>query len=148
MAIFQRILVPVDGSATSEKALDYAIRLAREGGSLQLLHAIDELAYTGGFEYSGAVAEATRDAANRLLDESREYVKKAGLDAQTQLVADAGGKRLGEIVADAAVAFQADLIVAGTHGRRGLGRALLGSGAEQIVRFCPVPVLVVRGEGD
>ncbi len=52
------------------------------------------------------------------------------------------------LVADAAKEWNADLIVVGTHGRRGVGRALMGSGAEQIIRLAPVPVLVVRlGEG-
>ena len=51
---------------------------------------------------------------------------------------------MGETVANAARLWNADLIVVGTHGRRGVGRMLLGSGAEQIVRLAPVPVLVVR----
>jgi nucleotide-binding universal stress UspA family protein len=51
---------------------------------------------------------------------------------------------LAEVVADAATRFKADLIVVGTHGRRGLGRMMLGSGAEQIIRLAPVPVLVIR----
>lgn len=146
MAVFNRILVPVDGSATSDKALDYAVRLAREGrAALRVLHAIDELAYTGGFEYAGDVALATRGAAQRLLDQAADTVKRAGFTADTQLVEQAG-RRLGEAVAEAARDWQADLVVAGTHGRKGLARALLGSGAEQIVRSCPVPVLVVRGD--
>jgi nucleotide-binding universal stress UspA family protein len=53
---------------------------------------------------------------------------------------------LGESVADEAADWGADLVVLGTHGRRGLGRVLLGSGAEQVIRLCPVPVLVVRGD--
>jgi nucleotide-binding universal stress UspA family protein len=54
--------------------------------------------------------------------------------------------RLGEAVAREAQQWDADLIAVGTHGRRGLGRVLLGSGAEQIIRVAPVPVLVIRGE--
>jgi nucleotide-binding universal stress UspA family protein len=57
---------------------------------------------------------------------------------------DEPGTRLGDKVAEQALAWNADLVVVGTHGRKGLSRAMLGSGAEQIVRFAPVPVLVVR----
>ena len=51
------------------------------------------------------------------------------------------------MVADEARRWNADLIVVGTHGRRGVGRMLLGSGAEQVIRMAPVPVLVIRSEG-
>lgn len=61
------------------------------------------------------------------------------------LVIDRVGQRLGELVADVAGDWGADLIVLGTHGRRGIGRVLLGSGAEQIMRMSPVPVLMIRG---
>ena len=54
------------------------------------------------------------------------------------------GQRLGDTVADAARDWGADLVVLGTHGRRGVGRVLLGSGAEQVIRCASVPVLIVR----
>jgi nucleotide-binding universal stress UspA family protein len=56
------------------------------------------------------------------------------------------GERLAETVANGAKDWGAELIVLGTHGRRGVGRLLMGSGAEQIIRLAPVPVLVVRDE--
>jgi nucleotide-binding universal stress UspA family protein len=68
-----------------------------------------------------------------------------GVNAQSQVL-DPSSQRLGESVADEAADWGADLVVLGTHGRRGLGRVLLGSGAEQVIRLCPVPVLVVRGD--
>ena len=64
----------------------------------------------------------------------------------TRLLDDPDDRRLGEVVADEARQWPADLIVVGTHGRRGVARALLGSGAEQVIRLAPVPVLAVRGE--
>jgi nucleotide-binding universal stress UspA family protein len=63
--------------------------------------------------------------------------------AETKLV-EGVGARLGEVVAEEARAWEADLVVVGTHGRRGVGRVLLGSGAEQVLRLAPVPVLAVR----
>lgn len=69
--------------------------------------------------------------------------QSAGVQADTLLI-DELGERLGQTVANAAKLWNADLIVVGTHGRRGVSRMLLGSGAEQIVRLAPIPVLVVR----
>lgn len=63
-----------------------------------------------------------------------------------QLIDDLG-PRLGESVARVAREWKADLIVLGTHGRRGFNRLLLGSGAEQVIRLAPVPVMVVRPNG-
>ena len=65
--------------------------------------------------------------------------------ADTRLV-DQPGQRLGQTVADEAALWGADLIVVGTHGRRGVGRVLLVSGAEQIIRMAPVAVLTVRAD--
>jgi nucleotide-binding universal stress UspA family protein len=58
---------------------------------------------------------------------------------------EAAGQRLAEVVNKEVQSYHADLIVLGTHGRRGIGRVLLGSGAEQIIRAALVPVLVIRG---
>jgi len=143
--MYKRILVPVDGSDTSNTALTTALQLAREsGGSVRLLHALDELAYLPGFEFRGNVIEIARDNAAKVLAGGVELAKAAGIPADTRLI-EAPGRRFGEVVADEASAFQADLIVVGTHGRRGLSRVLLGSGAEQVNRMAPVPVLTVRG---
>jgi nucleotide-binding universal stress UspA family protein len=79
-----------------------------------------------------------------ILTGTLDICRSAGVDADTQLV-DRPGLRLGEAVAEEAQKWRADLIVVGTHGRRGIGRALLGSGAEQIIRMSTIPVLTVRG---
>ena len=64
---------------------------------------------------------------------------------EASIGAEAGGQRLAEVVNKEVEAYHADRIVLGTHGRRGIGRVLLGSGAEQIIRAAQVPVLVIRG---
>ncbi|MFC5497389.1 universal stress protein [Caenimonas terrae] len=144
--MYKRILVPVDGSATSNKALTAALQLARDsGGRVRVLHSLDELAYLSGFEYSGEVIKVARETANKVLADALDVAKAAGVPADQQLV-DQPGQRLGQTVADAAQAWEADLVVVGTHGRRGLGRVLMGSGAEQVIRIAPVPVLVIRGD--
>lgn len=144
--MFKRILVPVDGSATSSKALTAALQLAREsGGRVRVTHSLDELAYLSGFEYSGEVIKVARENAAKVLDDAMAIAKASGVPADQQLV-DQPGQRLGQTVSDAALAWEADLIVVGTHGRRGIGRVLMGSGAEQVIRAAPVPVLVIRGD--
>jgi nucleotide-binding universal stress UspA family protein len=142
--MYKRILVPVDGSEPSNKALAAALQLAREGGGrVRLLQVFDELAYLSGFEMGAEVLQSAHDFAQKVLDDTLAMANSAGVPADTRLV-DTVGPRLGDIVADEARAWEADLVVVGTHGRRGVGRLLLGSGAEQVIRLAPVPVLAVR----
>jgi nucleotide-binding universal stress UspA family protein len=143
--MYKRILVPVDGSNTSSKALSTALQMARETGArVCLAHAIDELALVSGMEYGSSVVMIAREQAQKVLDDAVAMAKSAGIEVDRKLMEP--GMRLGDCVAGAALGWKADLIVVGTHGRRGLGRALLGSGAEQIIRYAPVPVLVIRSE--
>jgi nucleotide-binding universal stress UspA family protein len=89
-----------------------------------------------------------REAGEKVLAEALAIAVSAGVTADTRLI-DQFGERLGEAVVKEAASWKADLLVVGTHGRRGMGRMLLGSGAEQIIRLAAVPVLVVRNpEGD
>lgn len=143
---FQKILVPVDGSSTSNKALDYALQLAKENHSqVRALHAIDELGYLSSYEYSGELMATARKNGTEVLQNAVIAAQALNVPADTKLV-DQPGQRLGQTIANEAASWGADLIVVGTHGRRGVGRVLLGSGAEQIVRMATVPVLTVRGE--
>lgn len=142
---YKRILVPIDGSPTSNKALVAALELAREsGGRVRVMHALDELALLSGFEYSGELMNAARKQAQEALDGALAIIRSAGIEGDAHLM-ETPGKRLGEVVAEEASAWQADLVVVGTHGRRGLSRALLGSGADSVLRLSTLPVLVIRG---
>lgn len=142
--MYKRILVPVDGSPPSNKALAAALQLAREaGGSVRVVHAFDDLAFLTGYEFDGSVLGAARAQADKVLSTAQEIAASAGVPADSKLV-ETRGRRLGDAVADEARAWAADLVVVGTHGRRGVGRVLLGSGAEQVIRMAPVPVLAVR----
>lgn len=146
MRTYRRILVPVDGSPTSNKALVAALNIARDGdGRVRLVHVVDEVAHLTGFEAGSTILAAVLQAAERVLADAAEVAKSAGVNADVKL-ADKPGQRLGEVVADEAAQWEADLIVVGTHGRRGIERMLVGSGAEQIIRLAPVPVLVIRGD--
>ncbi|NML87090.1 universal stress protein [Polaromonas sp.] len=146
--MYKRILVPVDGSDTANKALQTALQLAKDaGGCVRLVHVIEELAYVSGYAqfgvYSEELLKAIRETGSKVLQDAMTVAQIAGVEADNMLFDNFGG-RLAEIITDAANEWKADLIVVGTHGRRGVGRLLLGSGAEQIIRLAPVPVLVIR----
>lgn len=144
MPPYRRILVPVDGSEPSNRALTTALQLARDaGGRVCVLHDIDELQYLVPYADPGALIEAVRSQGRQVLRAALAMCASAGVPADSLLV-EGVGRRLGEAVADQAVSWNADLVVIGSHGRRGLKRVLLGSGAEQILRLSPVPTLVVR----
>lgn len=142
--MYQRILVPYDGSQTSRKALVAALQLARDGGGrVRIVHALDELVYVSAEGFSAEAIAAARAWAEECLREGLDIAKAAGVPADSKPL-EGRGARLGELVAEEALAFEADLVAVGTHGRRGVERALMGSGAEQIIRMAPVPVLAVR----
>jgi nucleotide-binding universal stress UspA family protein len=150
MPLYQRILVAVDGSATSDKGLDEALRLARlTGATLHIVHVLDELSLAFGIEayaaYSQDVLDALREGANRIIGDAAEKARSAGVPADTRLI-ETFGARVADLLVDEARTWKADLIVIGTHGRRGVRRLVLGSDAEQTLRTSPVPVLLVRAE--
>jgi nucleotide-binding universal stress UspA family protein len=146
--MYQRILVPFDGSATSSRGLDEAIGIATlTGASLRLIHMLDILEFTSGFEtaavYTDHVVPFMRRAGEEILQGGKARAENAGVRADTVLL-DGMKTRLCDAVAEQARAWGAELIVIGTHGRRGVGRMLLGSDAEQIARTSIAPVLLVR----
>lgn len=147
---YHRILVPVDGSPTSARGMAEAIKLAREGrGKLLLLHVVEEYAAfaspEAGFNV-GPILDAMRQGGRRTLKRIVASAERAGARPQVALVEDFGGRVADAIVAQAK-RWKADLIVMGTHGRRGLDRALVGSDAESVVRMSTVPVLLVPARG-
>jgi nucleotide-binding universal stress UspA family protein len=145
MPCFKKFLVPVDFDEPSERALEYAVALAKPlGAAISVLHAF-EIPYYG---FPDAALVVSSEMASRILDGAR-----AGLDALLAKHAGSGisleafvreGPPADEIE-HAVKELGADLVVMGTHGRRGLRRALLGSVTEKIVRTSPRPVLIVHG---
>jgi len=148
--MYQRILVPVDGSPTSQRGLAEAIALARSGGGrVRLLHVVDELSFALSADafaaYGGDMLSLLREGGEQILAQARAQVEAAGVAAETVL-RDSFAGRVGDLVVAEATAWPADLIVIGTHGRRGVSRLFMGSDAEQILRVAPVPVLLVRAQ--
>jgi nucleotide-binding universal stress UspA family protein len=148
--MYRRILVPVDGSSTARRALDEAIALADlTGAAVRVLHVVDEPLLTAGLERlapdPAAVLEMMERGGQAILAEATDTVRGAGIACEGTL-ATALGHRVAEVIVKEAQAWDAELIVLGTHGRRGVDRFLLGSDAERVLRLAPMPVLVVRGQ--
>lgn len=143
--MYQRILVPVDGSATSNCGLDEAIRLAKlTGASIRLVHVVDGLVFSTGLELAtGDIFGLLIDAGAQILSEAKARVETQGVPVDTFL-SEAFGSRVCDVVVAQAKLWNAELFVVGTHGWRGVGRVVIGSDAEQIVRTAPVPVLLVK----
>lgn len=140
----QRILVAHDFSATSEAALHYALTLAtRFEAIVTVVHAYD-IPSMGAPEVlvlaTDWLSQITA-VARESLDAVVARARKSGVNVDSQLREGSPWREVNEV----AQALHADLIVVGSHGRRGLPRALLGSVAEKVVRTAPCPVLVVRG---
>lgn len=149
--MFRKILVPVDGSPASNRALQAALGLAREQkASLNVLHVVSLMAVTpvmdGGMyvpQYVDSMLEALREAGQDLLAKARAAGSKEGVTVAAKLVESGAGSVAHAILAQAKK-LRVDLIVMGTHGRRGLTRILMGSDAESVLREATVPVLMVR----
>lgn len=147
---FQNLLVPVDFSSSSMSALRMAVRVAKEsGGKITLLHVglAPELYYGDLAAYGFLVPETTAKVREQVMTEQRQALEQV---ARQEVPQEAlGGVRLregyapDEILAELAGGGY-DCLVMGTHGRRGLSHALLGSVTERVLRKAEVPVLVTR----
>ena len=139
------ILVPVDFSSFSKKALEYAIAFAGQfGASVTLLHVVEPMVYP---ENCMSIPSATDDingslvdAAKKRLDEERLAVEKQGVPVKVMTRLGRPYVEITEIARELGI----DLIIVATHGHTGLKHVLLGSTAERVVRHAPCPVLTVR----
>lgn len=145
--VYKRILVPVDGSPTSRAGLNEALRLAKDQkAKLKLIHIVDELMIFSSSEAGlniEPIIESMKRGGKRILDRAAKFAAARGVRPETELWENATG-RVAEVLIGRAKRWRADLIVMGTHGRRGVNRLVLGSDAELVVRNSPVPVLLVR----
>jgi nucleotide-binding universal stress UspA family protein len=144
--MYKKILVPVDGSTTSTRGLDEAIRFAQAtGATIDLAHVVDEFIIAAG-EAPAAwrqLSDVLRESGEKVLADAEALLRQHNVPFTSELLKATGGGAARTIV-DHAKKVSADLIVMGTHGRRGLRRLTLGSDAEIVLRSSPVPVLMVR----
>lgn len=146
-AMYSHILVPIDGSPTSQRGLDEAIELGRAlGSNVHVLNVVDAallIANTSMYAPPEQLLEDLRVSGERLAFEAAARVRHEGLRADAAVRCDPG-LRVADSILLAAQQCHADLIVMGTHGRRGVERLTLGSDAEGVLRGSAVPVLLVR----
>ncbi|MBB6578307.1 nucleotide-binding universal stress UspA family protein [Comamonas odontotermitis] len=144
--MFKHILVPVDGSPTSMLAVNQAAGLAKVFGSqVTAVYVIDPYPFTGvgaDFAYGQAqyLSAATADA-HAALDSVKSAMEQAGIPVDTVM---GEGHSVHDGIMEAAKTTGADLIVMGSHGRRGLEKLVLGSVTQRVLGDSLIPVLVVR----
>lgn len=144
--MYQHILVPIDGSATSDQALQEALGLARQqGAQVRLVHITEDILLpdTDAFLDYAALQEVIKRNSRNMLDRAEAMAKQAGVPAESVQLETAGERIASMIVAEAR-RWPADLIVIGTHGRSGFNHLLFGSVAEGVVRTAQTPILLIR----
>ena len=145
--MYQRILVPINGSPTSERALQEAIKIGQGKAQIRLVYVLEEVLPLAAEEFdftnNTALAESKRNAAQATLAQAADQVRNSGASGEIALIDDLG-QGVVDVINNEAQTWGADLIVIGTHGRTGLTRLLLGSIAEGIVREASMPVLLIR----
>ena len=145
--MYQKIFVAIDDSPTAQKALAEAIDLAGNAkAALCIAHAADESLLAqhgmglGSYIDVEGTKQAIRDTSQALLETAAAKATAAGVTAEIRLL------EASEQIAAGAAAYGADLIVIGTHGRRGFASLLVGSVAENLVRIANTSLLMVRDQ--
>jgi nucleotide-binding universal stress UspA family protein len=150
--MYQKILVPLDGSPTADCGLREAVALARGQKSVKVffLHVVDDFSMlvemTSVRSYD-EMLKGLRQYGLELLAKARRIAEEAGVHAES-LLREVTNERVAQVIVDQARQHDCDLIVMGTHGRRGFSRIAMGSEAEQVARTSLVPVLLVRQAGE
>ena len=148
--MYKRILVPVDGSLTSMLGLKEGIRLGKsQKARLRVVHVVDEfvlMSVTSGSYMAGTIGDLMgelREAGRKIIENAEVLVKRSGLKVESSMF-ESMGSHASELIIREAKKWRADIIVMGTHGRRGIRRLVMGSDAEGVVSTALVPVMLVR----
>lgn len=147
--VYDRILMPTDGSGTARNASRKGLELARRlGSTVTFLHVLENPLVAGyaapeALPYSAQLYQDLKKAAGEILDEALERAEKAGVTAHAKLVEN---RRPADAIHEAEKDH--DLVIMGTHGRRGVDRWMFGSVAEGALRRSSKPFLLIRSEDD
>lgn len=145
--MYQRILVPVDGSSTAEHALNEAIKFTQhQHAEVELVHVLEDVGYVDEENFLNYVElrDSMKSSGERILAQAQQKLNQAGLNVRCTLL-EAHGERTANVISTAAKNLSADLIIIGTHGRTGFNRMLMGSVGEGVVRTAHIPILLIRG---
>lgn len=130
---YKRIVVPIDGSGWSARAIPHAARLAKQNkAELILLHIYDA---------PQAAVDSARDRIRQILREHRDKLVEEGIEARGYIIE---GRNPAGCICQYVRAAEVDLVVMSTHGRTGIARMLFGSVAHEVIRELEIPVLLVR----
>ncbi|MBN3744237.1 universal stress protein [Burkholderia sp. Se-20373] len=146
--MYTNIMVAVDGSPSSRRALDEGLKVARScGARLFAVFVVDKsllITYSGRLDPDALLAEIRRDGAS-VLRQAERTIAHAAVNGETELVETELGESIAERLQRYVAERSIDLAVVGTHGRRGVRRLFLGSVAERFLRGSSCPVLLMRG---
>lgn len=149
--MYRNILLAVDGSPTSDVALHEAVKLVKEGAHLRVITVVDNPTLTFPAPYgvsydAGAVRDAMLEGGRGALKHAMDQLEALEVPAESRLIdlTDTLSNNVAGAILNEAREWPADLIVVGSHGRRGIKRFVLGSVAEQVMRAATLPVLLVR----
>lgn len=146
--MYKRILVPIDGSATSLQGLREALKIARgEDIRVRILNVVDErmIAASNPVPLGGRAdfIASMKASGQRALDEASELALRSRVEGEC-VQRESEERSVSDVILAEVHDWHADLLVMGTHGRRGLNRLLLGSDAERVLHDATVPVLLVK----
>lgn len=148
--MYKNIMLALDGSKISDSVVDEVIKLSKNQiTNVRIIHVVDESFIPYGrpsFDYLSFIA-ACREDGEKILDHaSKKIAKHSSIKPETSILELKPFQgRIAEVIVEAAKEWPADLLVIGTHGRRGFSRLFMGSVAENVVRIATIPVLLVRG---
>ncbi|CAM3537759.1 universal stress protein [Legionella longbeachae] len=147
--MYKNIMLAIDGSEVSNCAIEEIIKLSKDQDiNLRIIHVVDESIYSSGFDFDYA------SLLKLAIEEGQDILDKATkkIEAQSTIVVEKQllelkqlRGRVAEIIVKEAKKWPTDLLVVGTHGRRGFSRFFLGSVADNIIRIATIPVLLIRG---
>ncbi|HHF7372492.1 universal stress protein [Legionella bozemanae] len=148
--MYHNILVAIDDSTTSMQAFHEAINLSKvHQAKLRIVHIANEFyaPYVGtGVDYERLEA-SFKEYGQKFLDKMLTIAREHHADCEAHLLEmNPSKEKVPEKIIEAAKNWPADLLVVGTHGRRGYQHLLLGSVAEGVIRNAPMPVLLIRGK--
>lgn len=148
--MYKNIMLALDGSKISDSLVEEVIKLIKDhkGVNLRIIHVVDEsFANYGGqdFDYLSLIVSCQEEGQNILAKAEKIIGSQSSVKIETSLLElKPFHKRIAEVIVEEAKEWPADLLVIGTHGRRGFSHLLLGSVAENIIRIATTPVLLVR----
>lgn len=152
--MYKNILIAVDGSPTSNLALLEAVKLAPADASVRVITVVENPAWSipldVGVMYDVEFMHTSLvKAAKEILERAKTLLQHKGINAKTHLIdlTETGSNNIPSAIMKEAEEWPADVVVIGTHGRRGFNRVLMGSVAEHVIRAATKPVLLVRAPG-